>query len=80
MIFSYHFPPGDVAGHDASAGYFACLNIWTGIYSSDSLMAFSQCKNPGDIFYLSQIHDETLYGNVHSELSSEQGKANTNLS
>lgn len=59
---------GGFEENEASSGSIACLNIWSGIYSSATLLAFSQCKNKGDIHHL-----DTAAGTMYGEVTSSSG-------
>ena len=54
---------GGFDANQASDGFRACFNIWSGVYDADELLTFTRCHNHGDIFSLQ--HDVgDLHGNI----------------
>ena len=64
LVFSGRF-----TDRESSAGFVTCLNIWTGVFSSEKLLAFSQCRNYGDIFHLDD-QAGSLHGLVTADFTS----------
>ena len=64
LIFS-----GSFTDRESSAGFVTCLNIWSGVISSETLLAFSQCRNYGDIFHLDD-QSGSLHGLVTADFTS----------
>lgn len=53
MQLFLHFSGGFDATQ-ASDGWRACLNIWSGTFSADELLRFSDCEEKGDVFSMSE--------------------------
>ena len=54
---------GGFEENQASDGFRACFNIWSGVYDTDELLTFTRCHNHGDIFSLQ--HD---VGDLHGDI------------
>ena len=64
LVFSGRF-----TDHESSAGFVTCLNIWSGVFSSETLLAFSQFKYYGDTFHLDD-QSGSLHGLVTADFTS----------
>ena len=58
---------GGFDANQASDGFRACFNIWSGVYDADELLTFTRCHNHGDIFSLQ--HD---VGDLHGDIIQTQ--------
>ena len=54
---------GGFAANQASDGFRACSNIWSGVYDADELLTFTRCHIHGDIFSL-ELHVGELHGDI----------------
>ena len=64
--------PGGFVHAEAGNGSVSCFNIFSGVFASSTLKAFSQCRNEGDILHLTGLLG-TFYGDVLAEFSPSKG-------
>ena len=64
---------GNFDSSQTSAGSISCLNIWSGMHSSEDSMTFSNCEHYGDIFHLNTISG-AIHGSVMPRVTTKFGE------